>query len=59
MSPRAPATVLISRAPRHVLTAAERGRRWAEVVAAYPGYETYQKRTTRRIPLVLLTAHDN
>ncbi|MBF6073449.1 nitroreductase/quinone reductase family protein [Nocardia beijingensis] len=41
----------------HVLTAAERGRRWPEVVAAYPGYETYQKRTTRRIPLVLLTPH--
>lgn len=41
----------------HVLTAAERGRRWPEVVAAYPGYETYQTRTTRRIPLVLLTPH--
>ncbi|MBH0776292.1 nitroreductase/quinone reductase family protein [Nocardia bovistercoris] len=37
-----------------VLDPAERDRRWPEVVAAYPGYETYQKRTTRRIPLILL-----
>ncbi|WP_245649738.1 nitroreductase/quinone reductase family protein [Nocardia shimofusensis] len=39
----------------HVLSPAERERRWPEVIAAYPGYETYQKRTTRRIPLIVLT----
>ncbi|WP_040814795.1 nitroreductase/quinone reductase family protein [Nocardia concava] len=37
-----------------VLTATEREARWPDVVAAYPGYETYQRRTTRRIPLVEL-----
>ena len=37
-----------------VLDSAERDRRWSQVVAAYPGYQTYQRRTTRRIPLVLL-----
>lgn len=38
-----------------VLTPQERDRRWPQVVAAYPGYETYQKRTARQIPLVLLS----
>jgi hypothetical protein len=27
---------------------------WPEVVAAYPDYEVYQKRTEREIPVVLL-----
>ncbi|MGW4766688.1 nitroreductase family deazaflavin-dependent oxidoreductase [Nocardia sp. NPDC004278] len=39
----------------HVLAPQERDRRWPQVVAAYPGYETYQKRTVRQIPLVLLS----
>ncbi|WP_040860779.1 nitroreductase family deazaflavin-dependent oxidoreductase [Nocardia niigatensis] len=37
-----------------VLSPQERDQRWPQVVAAYPGYQTYQKRTTRQIPLVLL-----
>ncbi len=28
---------------------------WPEVVAAYPGYAEYEAKTTREIPLVLLT----
>jgi deazaflavin-dependent oxidoreductase (nitroreductase family) len=32
----------------------ERARLWPEVVAAYGGYEGYQRRTTREIPLVIL-----
>lgn len=38
-----------------VLTPHERDQRWPRVVAAYPGYDTYQERTDRRIPLVLLS----
>ncbi|WP_458688725.1 nitroreductase/quinone reductase family protein [Nocardia tengchongensis] len=38
-----------------VLPAAEREARWPQVVAAYPGYETYQERTARVIPLVELS----
>ncbi|MET8427195.1 nitroreductase/quinone reductase family protein [Nocardia sp. NPDC004860] len=41
-----------------VLTPQERDRRWPEVVAAYPGYQTYQKRTARQIPLVLLSPRE-
>ncbi|GAM48752.1 nitroreductase/quinone reductase family protein [Nocardia seriolae] len=37
-----------------VLTPPEHDRRWPQVVAAYPGYDGYQRRTTRRSPLVLL-----
>jgi deazaflavin-dependent oxidoreductase (nitroreductase family) len=37
-----------------VATADERARLWPQVVAAYPGYATYQDRTEREIPLVLL-----
>jgi len=36
-------------------TAAERDRLWPRIVATYPGYARYQRRTGRRIPLVLLT----
>lgn len=32
----------------------ERGRLWPLVVAGYPGYEVYQDRTDRRIPVVVL-----
>ncbi|MGD0386141.1 MAG: nitroreductase family deazaflavin-dependent oxidoreductase [Solirubrobacteraceae bacterium] len=32
----------------------ERARLWPKVVAAYAGYETYQQRTEREIPLVIL-----
>jgi deazaflavin-dependent oxidoreductase (nitroreductase family) len=32
----------------------ERMDLWPRVVAAYPGYERYQQRTDRRIPLVVL-----
>jgi F420H(2)-dependent quinone reductase len=37
-----------------VATAAERKRLWPKVVDAYGGYAGYQKRTDRKIPLVLL-----
>jgi F420H(2)-dependent quinone reductase len=33
---------------------AERERLWAQVTARAPGYLDYQRRTTRRIPIVLL-----
>jgi deazaflavin-dependent oxidoreductase (nitroreductase family) len=33
---------------------AERERLWPKVVATYPGYEDYQRRTAREIPLVIL-----
>jgi deazaflavin-dependent oxidoreductase (nitroreductase family) len=36
---------------REVEDAAERSRLWAMAVQAYPPYEDYQKRTTRRIPV--------
>jgi deazaflavin-dependent oxidoreductase (nitroreductase family) len=32
----------------------ERERLWPKVVALYPDYENYQKRTTRMIPVVIL-----
>ena len=32
----------------------ERGRLWAKAVEVYPGYETYQARAGREIPLVVL-----
>ena len=36
---------------------AERERWWPEVVRAYAGYGAYQRRTERRIPLVILEPH--
>ena len=36
---------------REVTDAAERSRLWAIAAHAYPPYEEYQKRTTRRIPV--------
>ena len=38
--------------------AAERAVLWPKVVAAYPGYAGYQRRTTRRIPLVICEPED-
>jgi len=35
----------------------ERVALWARVVRAYPGYERYQQRTDRRIPLVVLESY--
>lgn len=32
---------------------AEKEALWPEIVAAYPGYAAYQRRTTRNIPLVI------
>jgi F420H(2)-dependent quinone reductase len=37
-----------------VATAKERSRLWPKIVALYRGYELYQKRTSRQIPLVIL-----
>ncbi|MDP9182848.1 MAG: nitroreductase family deazaflavin-dependent oxidoreductase [Actinomycetota bacterium] len=39
----------------HVATPEERGRLWPLVVADHPHYGGYQTKTTREIPLVLLT----
>jgi deazaflavin-dependent oxidoreductase (nitroreductase family) len=36
-------------------SAAERERLWPGIVATYSGYAGYQERTTRQIPVVLLT----
>jgi deazaflavin-dependent oxidoreductase (nitroreductase family) len=38
----------------HVATPAERARLWPLVVGIYPAYATYQERTEREIPLVVL-----
>ena len=38
-----------------VATAAERRRLWPKVVGVYSGYEGYQQRTSREIPLVILS----
>jgi F420H(2)-dependent quinone reductase len=38
-----------------VATAAERKRLWPKVVDVYSGYEDYQRRTDRQIPLVVLS----
>jgi deazaflavin-dependent oxidoreductase (nitroreductase family) len=37
-----------------VADAGERARLWPKAVAIYAGYETYQQRTEREIPLVIL-----
>jgi len=38
-----------------IATGDERQRLWAQVVAAYPHYGTYQNKTQREIPLVILS----
>jgi deazaflavin-dependent oxidoreductase (nitroreductase family) len=45
-----------ARRPVHarVATAEERDRLWPKAVATYAGYEGYQQRTEREIPLVIL-----
>jgi hypothetical protein len=35
--------------------AGERARLWAEVTSRAPGYLSYERRTTREIPVVILT----
>ena len=37
-----------------IADAAERSRLWPKVVEMYPGYDGYQRRTQREIPLVVL-----
>ena len=37
-----------------VATADERGRLWPLLVDLYPDYDTYQRRTDREIPVVVL-----
>jgi deazaflavin-dependent oxidoreductase (nitroreductase family) len=41
-----------------VATSQERSRLWPRVVALYRGYEQYQRRTRRQIPLVILEPRD-
>jgi deazaflavin-dependent oxidoreductase (nitroreductase family) len=36
-------------------SADEKARLWPKLVASYPRYEDYQKRTTREIPVVIVT----
>jgi F420H(2)-dependent quinone reductase len=36
------------------VSAAERDRLWQQAVAMYPGYAEYQRRTDRRIPVIVL-----
>jgi len=38
-----------------VTSTEERAAMWPLLVAMYPGYDTYQKRTTREIPVVICT----
>jgi len=38
-----------------VASAEERSRLWPQIVKLYRGYELYQSRTQREIPLVILT----
>jgi deazaflavin-dependent oxidoreductase (nitroreductase family) len=41
-----------------VASAEERSRLWPRVVETYGGYENYQERTSREIPLVILAPRD-
>ena len=36
-------------------TAAEKARLWPRIIDVYPGYDEYTTRTTREIPVVILT----
>jgi deazaflavin-dependent oxidoreductase (nitroreductase family) len=36
-------------------TSEERERLWVGITATYPGYAAYQRKTTRRIPVLILT----
>jgi deazaflavin-dependent oxidoreductase (nitroreductase family) len=46
-------TVVQQMRVREVEDASERARLWKLAVAAYPPYEDYQKKTTRKIPVFL------
>ena len=46
-------TVVQKMRVREVADDAERARLWALAVAAYPPYDDYQKRTTRKIPVFI------
>lgn len=39
----------------HVATEAEHRRLWPKALEVYPTYQQYQDRTTRKIPLVILS----
>jgi deazaflavin-dependent oxidoreductase (nitroreductase family) len=54
--PDARVQIRSTRAPvrARLASSAERERLWPEVVAVYAGYEDYQQRTVREIPLVIL-----
>jgi F420H(2)-dependent quinone reductase len=43
------------RVTAEVANAEEKARLWPQFTAKYPGYDGYQKKTSRQIPLVLLT----
>lgn len=53
------ATIQVSAETQRVRAATatpeEKARLWPRVVAAYPGYASYQQKTQREIPLVILT----
>jgi deazaflavin-dependent oxidoreductase (nitroreductase family) len=36
----------------------ERERLWVGITATYPGYAAYQRKTTRRIPVLILTPRE-
>lgn len=42
------------RATARVATPAEKPETWARMVEAWPGYDAYQRRTGREIPVVVL-----
>ncbi len=44
----------IHRATARIATAAERERLWPRITAAYSNYASYQNRTQREIPLVMI-----
>ena len=50
--PRNPPVLLLDAV--HARSPEERARLWPKVVAAYRGYEGYQRRTEREIPIVVL-----
>jgi deazaflavin-dependent oxidoreductase (nitroreductase family) len=56
------ATVRLGRITHEVVareaTLGERERLWTRLTARAPGYLDYQRRTSRRIPIVLLEPHD-
>lgn len=55
-NPEASVQIGSERRPVHARLAApeERGRLWSKAVAVWPGYDGYQRRTEREIPLLVL-----